>query len=110
MEKNKRWFVEDGEEPNREAFPQPPAFHEDAYTDTPDFCGLPDCPECGATMGFSYRKTEFKCPDCGFTGDYGEIMARGGFEEPDEDETPFACRACGGPWPDCRTSCKMFDD
>ncbi len=113
MAKNRKWFVEDGEEPNREAFPQRPANYEDRYEDTPDFGGVPDCPECGATMGYSYMKSEYKCPECGFKGGWGEIKALGGFDnedEPDEEEMPFVCRTCGGPWPDCRTSCKMFDD
>ena len=28
----------------------------------------------------------------------------------DWDEEPEACKACGGPWPDCMDSCKLFDD
>ena len=27
-----------------------------------------------------------------------------------EDIPPEACRACGGPYPQCKTSCKLFDD
>ncbi len=28
----------------------------------------------------------------------------------DWDEEPEVCKACGGPWPDCMDSCKLFDD
>ena len=28
----------------------------------------------------------------------------------DTDEIPEGCKACGGPWPDCETSCSLFDD
>lgn len=27
-----------------------------------------------------------------------------------DDMPPAGCRACGGPYPYCRASCKMFDD
>lgn len=26
------------------------------------------------------------------------------------DIPPAGCRACGGPYPYCKTSCKLFDD
>lgn len=28
----------------------------------------------------------------------------------DGDVPPAGCRACGGPYPSCTTSCSMFDD
>ena len=33
-------------------------------------------------------------------------------EPPDDliDNIPEGCAACGGPYPDCTTSCKIFDD
>ena len=95
----------------RVSFPNPqrPENYENLYADTPDFGACPDCPDCGTTMGFSYSKMEFKCPDCGRVADVGEAMLFQD-DEPDGDEIPFVCRTCGGPWPDCRTSCKMFDD
>ena len=31
-------------------------------------------------------------------------------EEESEDDMPECCIACGGPYPDCMTSCKIFDD
>ena len=27
----------------------------------------------------------------------------------DYDDVPEGCKACGGPWPDCETSCALFD-
>ena len=30
--------------------------------------------------------------------------------EPYRGYVPVGCRACGGPYPDCRTSCNMFDN
>lgn len=33
-------------------------------------------------------------------------------DPPDDfyDDMPEGCKACGGPYPDCTSSCKMFDD
>lgn len=31
-------------------------------------------------------------------------------EEIDEDGIPVGCAACGGDWPNCTTSCPMYDD
>ena len=28
----------------------------------------------------------------------------------DSSDMPEGCKACGGPWPDCETSCSIFDD
>lgn len=28
---------------------------------------------------------------------------------PEKDEKPEGCTACGGPWPDCIYSCKIYD-
>ena len=28
----------------------------------------------------------------------------------DDSEIQFVCTTCGGPWPSCETSCKLFDD
>lgn len=37
------------------------------------------------------------CNRCGAVMEQGEIP-------------PAGCRACGGPYPYCKTSCKLFDD
>jgi hypothetical protein len=81
---------------------------EEDYKDIPDYSGYcPDCPKCGATMGFCYYKAEFKCFECEYVmeeDDWDYII------EEDDSEPPFGCAACGGPYPQCKTSCKLFDD
>ena len=80
---------------------------DDNYDDIPDYSGYcPACPECESTMKFSYQKSEFKCFDCGFIMDENDWD----FDPTDEKGKPFVCSTCGGPWPSCSTSCKMFDD
>lgn len=67
--------------------------------------GYAICNRCGAVM----EQTEdpktgceiYICPSCGLKVD----------EEEEQGEIPPAgCRACGGPYPYCKTSCKLFDD
>lgn len=77
-----------------------------SYEDTPDFGSVPDCPECGGEMGYNYVKNECKCKDCGAVFDSDELD----WDDENEDGIPYGCRACGGPYPDCMTSCKIFDD
>lgn len=75
------------------------------YNDIPDYSGFcPDCPMCGSTMGYSYAKEEFKCPNCGYTMDELD------WARDDSDDILFGCQACGGPYPDCRESCSMYSD
>lgn len=77
------------------------------YNDIPDYSGhCPNCPKCGTVLGYSYVISEFKCPKCGFTIDERDW-------EWDEDELPdmpYCCVACGGDYPNCMSSCKIFDD
>ena len=53
-----------------------------------------------------YGVDMYECEDCGyqeegmFIEDYAE----------DPDAIPPGCAACGGPYPQCKTSCKIFDD
>ena len=78
---------------------------DDGYNDIPDYSGYcPDCPECMDTMGYSYLKSEFKCSSCGY------IMGEDEWEFDDDGDIPCCCDACGGPYPNCTTSCKIFDD
>ena len=80
----------------------------DEYNDIPDYAGhCPECPICGTIMKFSYCKAEFKCFECGHAMDecdWDDIIGE------DESEPPFVCDVCGGPYPQCQTSCKLFDD
>lgn len=78
-----------------------------SYNDIPDYSGYcPDCPMCYATMKFSNHKSEFKCFECGYIMDENDWD----YETEREEDIPFVCSTCGGPWPSCETSCKMFDD
>ena len=80
------------------------------YEDIPDFAGrLPECPMCGSEMGYSYIRSEFKCPDCGYLMDQDDWDYEAE-EDVDEMNIPFGCIACGGPYPKCMSSCKMYDD
>lgn len=31
-------------------------------------------------------------------------------DDGDDDDMPEGCRACGGPWPSCQSSCSLYDD
>ncbi len=75
------------------------------YGNVPDYSGYcPDCPQCGATMGYSYVKSEFKCPDCDYVMDEDDWER----DDTDEDGVPWGCKQCGGPYPNCTSAC--FDD
>ena len=58
------------------------------------------CPDCGSTMSYDPELDILVCKECGHTDIYsiGEIVV------------PEGCRACGGPYPNCMTSCNIFDD
>lgn len=64
------------------------------------------CDKCGSIMNLN-DNDQLYC-SCGYTvsrDDYDEY-----YDDEDDDEPPFGCRACGGPYPQCKTSCKMFDE
>lgn len=63
------------------------------------------CQECDTLMEYSRELGRFRCPCCGKEIDEDDYV-----EEFDMNNPPFGCRACGGPYPQCMTSCKMFDD
>lgn len=77
--------------------------------------GIAICNKCGAVMN---RKKDllggcdiYACPGCGWEVDELEYE----YEENDpfapvEEEIPACCCACDGPYPDCRASCKLFDE
>ena len=83
------------------------------------------CNNCGALMDEEIRNRigVFTCPACGWECDvmdyeYEEedVMELAQDERGDEyliprgDMPPAGCRVCGGPYPDCKASCKMYDD
>lgn len=82
-----------------------------------DFAMPPSCGCCGTEMRFSIAKLKFMCPSCGHTMYLDEYALNGDdnadydeyYQEP-EDDIPECCKACGGPYPNCRSSCKIFDD
>jgi len=87
--------------------------------------GFAVCNQCGALME---RKTDpadgsiyHVCPACDWEIDDVDYE----YEDPMElvtdeygheylvrkyDAPPPGCQACGGPYPDCKASCKMYDD
>ena len=78
------------------------------------------CDKCGTFMnsqsGFSVTNGTWVCTECGFVNDVTEDNIREdtpdyySSDTNDYDEVPEGCRACGGPYPQCTTSCKLFDD
>ena len=83
------------------------------------------CNKCGALMDEEIRNRRgvYTCPSCGWEIDVMDYV----YEDSDKmelvqdergdsylifknDMPPAGCRACGGPYPYCKTSCKMFDD
>lgn len=71
------------------------------------------CYECGSKMEKADDEVMY-CPNCNHSVDiydygdeeevYSNIYGSSINDEPD------CCRACGGPWPSCEISCKIFDD
>lgn len=68
------------------------------------------CPKCKCPMpyyGLGTSDDYFQCDVCGkkiFADDLTDD------DYPDEDTIPYCCQNCGGPYPDCTSSCKIFDD
>lgn len=60
--------------------------------------GYAICNKCGAVMD---RKED---PEVGLDERGDEYLI---FRD---DMPPAGCKACGGPYPYCKASCKMFDD
>ena len=84
------------------------------------------CDECGVYMnnqpGFSVSSGEWTCTECGAVNDVTEDNIIYDTDEDDDeyddeydgddygDGIPEGCAACGGPYPQCCTSCPVFDD
>ena len=63
------------------------------------------CPKCGKEM--EEIGLYLVCNSC----NYGiDTMAWGFSNDEEDDEIPKGCKACGGPYPHCKTSCKLFDE
>lgn len=79
------------------------------------------CNECGAVMDFVEGRNGdydiYACPSCGLRVDVDDYEYENNEDWTEEmldsyagDVPPAGCRACGGPYPQCKTSCKLFDD
>jgi hypothetical protein len=75
----------------------------DDYSDTPEGVWA-KCHDCDTLMDYSQQLERFRCGCC------GKEIAEEDYMEESDDSIPFVCRTCGGPYPQCMTSCKMFDD
>ncbi|WP_303330914.1 hypothetical protein [Bacteroides acidifaciens] len=84
--------------------------------------GYAICNKCGAVMD---RREDpnggcdiYACPSCGWEvdemdyeyEDSEEEWTEGTLESYKGNVPPVGCRACGGPYPHCKTSCKLFDN
>ncbi len=64
-----------------------------------------ECDKCN----YSITDEEINCGDgfptieSTYENDYGDIYGE------DEETIPEGCEACGGPYPDCKSSCNMFE-
>ena len=56
---------------------------------------------------YIYNGWEGFCADCAISNT--ELDDEEGIDY-DENNPPPGCRECGGPYPNCTTSCPMFDD
>lgn len=83
------------------------------------------CNLCGTIMDRVNSTTgndNYVCPACGLKVDTLEYKYEYDGENHDDIEyskifgdsegeiPPVGCSACGGPYPYCKTSCKLFDD
>lgn len=83
------------------------------------------CNKCGAVMDEEIRNriSVYTCPACGWEidamdyeyedGDDMELVQdeRGdSYLIPRMDLPPAGCRACGGPYPYCKATCRDYDD
>lgn len=66
------------------------------------------CTKCRELMNLNGDK--LICPSCGHTIDHDEYDDYELYFDEDDSEPPIGCQACGGPYPQCKTSCKLFDD
>ena len=64
-------------------------------------CGVYICPSCGLKVGGE---------DCECGSGEGVVWTEGVLGMELGDIPPAGCGACGGPYPYCKTSCKLFDD
>lgn len=84
---------------------------ETSNSDYDDYLRVIECDDCGCLMEFKETTYGYwQCPVCGRKVKqdtfYNQEEKRSGFGI----EEPECCKACGGPWPSCESSCKIFDN
>ena len=74
------------------------------------------CYECGTKMDKADDEV-LVCASCGHSVDIEDYGYENEYDdyyssikEETLDDAPEGCAACGGPYPSCKTSCKLFDD
>lgn len=69
------------------------------------------CPKCGAFMFWEDEWHDVLiCPKCSYDFSPWRIEDDDEIDIPFYENVPEGCAACGGPYPDCTTSCNLFDD
>lgn len=71
------------------------------------------CSNCGKIM--TYARGRYICPMCSSwvrESTLNKMFMREAekFEKSMKEDIPSGCRACGGPWPNCKDSCPLYDD
>lgn len=70
--------------------------------------GYAICNQCGAIMD---RTDVYICPNCGWVCEPLDYEYERDENNIDDSELiPPSCAACGGPYPQCKISCKLYDD
>lgn len=79
--------------------------------------GYAICNDCGAVMDLDEEYDVYVCPACGYEADRMEYEYEKDEEWTSEmldiyegDIPPDGCRECGGPYPDCEISCRLYDE
>lgn len=86
-------------------------FQEESVTSL--FSGDYFCDKCGRRMVFEDdERNILVCLSCGNSTTLDAYLHWNDFDFvfETEDEAPEGCSACGGPYPECTTSCPLFDD
>lgn len=72
------------------------------------------CDNCDASLdeqtGFNVNCGSWICTECGDINFIEESEIIEDDYDDYDDEIPEGCAACGGPYPNCMTSCPIFDD
>lgn len=80
------------------------------------------CPRCDTRLEYAGGLLDWECPNCGheyeteydnngepYVSDDEEYTYEEIYADPDKNK-PQCCKNCSGAYPDCLTSCDIFDD